>query len=66
MMISTDIEFFQVVYLKLDPDQYGRMVTKIEVSPGNEVIYQLSCGTVISMHFRQEFTLEKNQLELIK
>ena len=66
MMISTDIEFFQIVYLKLDPDQYGRMVTKVEISPGGEILYQLSCGTIISMHYRQEFSLEKNELEVLK
>lgn len=59
MMVVSDIELEQFVYLKTDPEQYQRMVTAISVFPGNVLNYELSSGSEKSYHYRFEITTEK-------
>lgn len=59
MKVSTRFDMFQIVYLKTDPDQLGRMVTYIKLLPGS-VVYALSYGTSSSEHFEQEITTTAN------
>ena len=59
MTINNIYNFGDIVYIISDTDQQKRMVTAIQVSPG-EVIYRLSCGTENSWHYDFEVTREKS------
>jgi hypothetical protein len=61
MIISSDLEFFQTVYLVTDPDQKKRIVTEITLKPGNVIVYSLSCGVEESVHYREEITTEQDE-----
>lgn len=59
MLIETDFDLGDIVYLKTDEKQQDRIVTKFSVSP-NGVCYMLSCGTSECSHFAVEISKEKN------
>lgn len=65
MLISSDIDFFDTVYLKTDTDQCPRLVTEVKLLPPNTMIFALSCGTVCTWHYRTEFTIEKDEVKII-
>ncbi|GGG97337.1 hypothetical protein [Pedobacter zeae] len=46
-----------IVYLKTDPEQLQRIVTRLFFNPGI-VLYELSCGTDVSTHYEIEMTTE--------
>lgn len=63
MTIITDINFFDPVFLKTDPEQLPRLVVEVKIfpaPPGYAVVYFLNCGAVCSTHYREEFTKEPN------
>lgn len=64
MLIETDFELRQIVYLKTDEEQLPRMVTSVEVACDMSVMYHLACGTQVSTHFG--FEISPTQNELIK
>ena len=55
MTITLKYEFGDIVYLKTDPDQLERMVTRAIISP-NGVLYEVTCGTTASTHYEMEMT----------
>lgn len=59
MRVDTKYELGEIVYLKTDPDQQGRMITQISLRPGH-IFYELSCGSNSSWHFEVEFTTERD------
>lgn len=61
MVINSKYNFFDTVYLKTDPDQRQRMVTRLNITP-NGITYELSCGTQTSWHYDQEIAEEKDVL----
>lgn len=61
MIIKSEFQIEQTVYLKTDRDQWERLVTEISVS-ANGILYSLTCGTCRSWHFAFEITTEKNVL----
>ncbi len=63
MIISTDIDFFNVVYLITDQDQKPRLVTEVKIMPPNTVLFSLSHLTECSWHYRNEFSTEKDQVK---
>ena len=65
MTIVTPYEFFQVLYLRTDTDQVARLLTNIEVSPGPQVKYGLSCGTGFSWHYAEEITTEPDLVKKV-
>lgn len=65
MLIDVKYEFGQTVFLKTDEDQKGRMVTCVQIGPGNIVTYQLSCGTGESWHFDFEISEDKDIVTII-
>lgn len=61
MIIETDHNFEDIVYLKTDPEQLPRIVTRFVVSK-HSVIYELNCGTVCSAHYGFEISSVRNIL----
>lgn len=61
MVINSKYNFFDTVYLKTDPDQRQRLVTRMNITPIG-VSYELSCGTQTSWHYEQEISEEKDVL----
>ena len=60
MRIDSIYGFGDEVYLKSDPDQTLRVVIGIVVKPGNQVLYELACGSESSDHYEFEITTEKS------
>lgn len=61
MVIDTEFEIEDVVYLKTDINQYPRIITKICLSKSG-VTYELSAGTISSWHFGFEFSSDKDMV----
>lgn len=53
---------FENVYLKTDPDQYLRLVTRIIICLNGSLLYELTCGTEVTLHYAEEISLIKNTL----
>jgi hypothetical protein len=62
MIIENKFELQQTVYLKTDPDQKARVVTRIIVNPSG-LSYELYCGTGGSWHYDFEISTEKDVLK---
>jgi len=62
MVIENKFELEQAVYLKTDPDQRQRIITRIIVSSGG-VSYELYCGNCGSWPYDFEITTEKDVLK---
>ena len=58
MILTTQHDIGDVLYIIHDADCIERMVTGIRVMPNNLVIYELSTGTIVSSHF--EFEVSKD------
>lgn len=65
-MINIDNKFDigQTVYLKTDTEQIKRMVTGFTVTK-NDLIYEVSCGTIVSKHYDYEMSEEVNVLNTL-
>lgn len=61
MIIEADHNFEDIVYLKTDPEQLPRIVTRLIVSK-QSVAYELCCGTITSEHYCFEISSERNLL----
>jgi len=61
MIIDNKFNITDKVYLKTDPDQLERIVTRLMVSPSN-VSYELTSGTNTSWHYDFEITEDVNVL----
>lgn len=62
MKLNTKFDLFQEVFVAHDPDQEARWVTEIHIVPAG-VIYQLSRGTEMSVHYEQELTAGRDVLK---
>lgn len=62
-IVTTLFDFGEIVYLKTDADQNGRMVTGYIVRPNNNILYELSIGTTMSTHYDFEISREINVLK---
>lgn len=60
MMIDTQYDLGDLVYLKTDPDQCKRMVIGIDVREGVSVSYELGVGDESSWHYELEISAEKD------
>jgi hypothetical protein len=60
---SIDFAIGQIVYLKTDNEQNGRMVTGITLRPNKGVFYHLALGTNETVHFAVEIDSEKDVLK---
>lgn len=66
MIIDNKFNFWDIVYLKTDPDQEKRIVTEMKLigSMGAiSILYLLSCGSQISNHYEEEISSEKDIVE---
>jgi hypothetical protein len=61
MVIDNKFNFGDIVYLKTDPDQRPRIVTRFSVG-ATSMTYELTCGTVCSWHLDFEISTEKDVL----
>ena len=59
MIIKTDFDIGQVVYLKTDVDQKPRIVTRFSVTK-ECTLYILACGTEETTHYDIEISETKN------
>lgn len=64
MMLQSKYDIGQEVYLKTDADQKKRMVTGILIR-GNNVQYDLACGSSSSWHFEFEVSPEKDMVTAV-
>jgi hypothetical protein len=62
MVIDNKFELGDIVYLKTDPDQRARIVSKFSVLPNGLIVYELSHNTFTSPHYDFEISVEKDVL----
>lgn len=62
MVIDNKFNFGDVVYLKTDPDQRSRMVSKLSILPTGAIVYELSHNTYTSQHYDFEISTQKDVL----
>lgn len=58
--IEVSFEIGDMVYLKTDPDQNKRMVTRISIGGLNNLTYELTLGTLTSWHYEFEISREQD------
>lgn len=61
MFIDNKFEFSETVYLKTDPNQYPRIITRMSVTKGS-ITYELSSGSTTSWHYDFEISRTKDIL----
>lgn len=59
MIIENKYNIGDMVYLKTDNEQSERMITAIQINPGN-LLYRLNCGTTETWHYEFEINKEKD------
>lgn len=57
---NIEFEIGQTVYLKMDNEQHGRMVTGISLRPNGSVTYCLAFGTTETWHYGIEISDERD------
>ena len=57
---KSELYIGQIVYLKTDPAQAERIVTGINIRPGNGITYCLAFETLESWHYMIEISPEKD------
>lgn len=62
MTIDNKFEIGQEVYLKTDKDQNKRIVTGIEISQNNTIMYKLVCHSTETWHYDFEIMNERDIL----
>ena len=62
MVIENKHEISDIVYLVTDEDQKARIVSAIEVFKSGELLYRLTCGTLVSSHYEFEISTEKDHV----
>lgn len=66
MTITTTYSNGQIVYLLTDREQQERIITCIQIAPGNSVSYQLSCGSQSSWHYECEIVSNQDVLKALR
>ncbi len=64
MLIQSVYDFGDIVYLKTDPEQIGRMITEITIYPMG-ILYSLSHGVNTTKHYELEFSKEKDVIQTL-
>jgi hypothetical protein len=59
MKINTEFDLGEEVYISTDLDQYRRIITGIEISPGG-IQYRLSVGMEFSWHYDVEISRDRD------
>lgn len=60
MVIDNKYEIGDSVYLKTDAEQRGRIVFAMKVFVSGELMYELVCGTITSIHYEFEMSKDKD------
>lgn len=63
--LETRYDIGDTVYLKTDADQRPRIVVSITLYPRSNVLYNLSCGVVVSGHYEFELQSERDELQTL-
>lgn len=56
---TSEYTFGDIVYLRTDPDQFPRIITKVGFDPTG-IVYELTFTTQVTQHYQIEFTREVN------
>jgi hypothetical protein len=56
--INNKFSMFQFVYIVSDYDQFRRQVVQINILPGQELVYVLSCNGETTEHYESEISEE--------
>lgn len=62
MIVNTKYNFGDIVFLKTDPDQFERMITKIIICQ-ECIIYGVNMGSVFSEHYDFELSSQKDLMK---
>lgn len=62
ILIESDYDLGDIVFLKTDSEQKERIVTAIQKTP-NGIMYRLAQSTTDTWHYALEFTKEKDILK---
>lgn len=62
MTINNKFELKECVFLITDTEQLTRIITGIQISANESLLYRLACGVNDSWHFEYEILKEKNYL----
>lgn len=60
---NVEHDFGDIVYLKTDPEQVGRIITAIIFKPTNYVSYELSFNEISGWHLGIEISKEKDLMK---
>lgn len=60
MHIDNKFEHGEIVYLITDPDQFERIVTRFVIGMNKTILYELSCGVQVSLHYDAEVSKKKD------
>lgn len=58
--IKNKFKIFQFVYVVSDSEQHRRQIVQINIMPGNELVYILSCNAEESEHYESELSDTKD------
>ncbi len=61
IILESQFNLGEFVYLKTDIDQFRRIITAISFREKG-ILYELSCGTIVSWNGASEISLEKDEL----
>lgn len=59
IVVDNKYNFGDIVFLKTDIEQMPRIITAIIFCPASDILYEVTCGTVVSRHYDFEITVSK-------
>ena len=63
-VLDNDYNLGEIVYLKTDPSQFGRMVTGIKLCIDESILYELTVGEMVTHHYQAEISKEKSTINI--
>lgn len=65
IIIQTEFEIGEIVYLRTDQEQLGRIVMGYRLQNKDTLLYDLMCGTLQSCHYELELTRERSLINAL-
>jgi len=59
MTINNKFKLGEMVYLRTDPDQFGRIIVAIQITVDGGMLYKLAIGMNEQWHYEVELAREK-------
>lgn len=63
MEVELHFKIGETVFLRHDPEQLERLVTRLQIGMAGEVLYECSSGTLTSWHYASELDKTPNVLK---